>query len=102
MGFLIILDPMLKRQRNQMAYTRHDDEVSCFLIHIICTINNDWLQLEENIFADPRMQNQDAMQMRPRNQASNVLSRVEVEQSRWKSAVEEQRRKVMQDHTMLN
>ncbi|KAE9549251.1 hypothetical protein FO519_007541 [Halicephalobus sp. NKZ332] len=84
MGFLIVLDPMMKRQRSQVGYSRQDDE------------------LEENIFADPRFENSDSMQMRPRTQATNVLSRVEEEQNKWKSTVEEQRRKVMTDHTMLN
>lgn len=48
------------------------------------------------------------MQMRTRvsqggiNIAANVLEKMEAEQNKWMSNVEEQRRKVMTDHTMLN
>jgi len=37
-----------------------------------------------------------------RNATNNILEKVEVEQSKWQSDVEEQHRKVLTDHTALN
>uniref|UniRef100_A0AC34F978 Transmembrane protein 9 n=2 Tax=Panagrolaimus sp. ES5 TaxID=591445 RepID=A0AC34F978_9BILA len=87
MVFLVLLDPMLKRQRHPIPYNRHTDEN----------------ELEENIFASRR--DDDSIQMRPRNAASatsKVLNRVEAEKNKWKSSVEEQRSKVFAEHSMLN
>uniref|UniRef100_A0A914CR31 Transmembrane protein 9 n=1 Tax=Acrobeloides nanus TaxID=290746 RepID=A0A914CR31_9BILA len=91
MCFLILLDPMLRRQQLTIPYHRQDEEI------------------EENIFARPDCQTFESstapmdMQMRPRSSHSNtVLSKVEAEQNKWKSSVEEQRRKVMTEHSMLN
>lgn len=74
---------------------------------------HDQFQIDENIFATatnaaleetPGADN--FMQMRPRlnvnNRTENVLGKVEAGQSKWMNNVEEQRRKVMMDHTMLN
>lgn len=52
----------------------------------------------------------DGIQMRTRvsqngnysNMAANVFEKMEAEQNKWMSNVEEQRRKVLTDHTMLN
>uniref|UniRef100_A0A914YQ58 Transmembrane protein 9 n=1 Tax=Panagrolaimus superbus TaxID=310955 RepID=A0A914YQ58_9BILA len=86
MVFLVLLDPMLKRQRHPIPYNRHNDEN----------------ELEENIFASRR--DDDSIQMRPRNasSAAKVLNRVEAEKNKWKSSVEEQRSKVFAEHSMLN
>uniref|UniRef100_A0A914PTI8 Transmembrane protein 9 n=1 Tax=Panagrolaimus davidi TaxID=227884 RepID=A0A914PTI8_9BILA len=88
MVFLVLLDPMLKRQRHPIPYERQNDE------------------LEENIFASSRREDDDSIQMRPRNAAASsatkVLNRVEAEKNKWKSSVEEQRTKVFGEHSMLN
>lgn len=74
--------------------------------------------MEENIFANPISPSPQSseesegnvlpsfeisvptssMQMRPRM----ILGKVEAEQNKWKNNVEEQRRNVLQNHTMLN
>uniref|UniRef100_A0A7E4V9A3 TMEM9 protein n=1 Tax=Panagrellus redivivus TaxID=6233 RepID=A0A7E4V9A3_PANRE len=89
MAFLVFLDPMLKSQRVNINYQRHSDE------------------MEENIFANPSVASStdgnESVQMRSRNgPAPDVLHRVEEQTTKWQSEVEEQRRKVMTDHTMLN
>uniref|UniRef100_A0A915DZJ6 Paired domain-containing protein n=1 Tax=Ditylenchus dipsaci TaxID=166011 RepID=A0A915DZJ6_9BILA len=94
MGFLVVVDPMLKRQPRFVPYRRQADET------------------DENIFAPSSMpasptedpengstpleavieSSSNSMQMRPRNSTHNMLGKVEAEQNKWMSSVEEQRR----------
>uniref|UniRef100_A0A1I7ZH07 TMEM9 protein n=1 Tax=Steinernema glaseri TaxID=37863 RepID=A0A1I7ZH07_9BILA len=89
MLFLMCLDPMFRRQKQSIPYRHHNDEV------------------EENIFARSSQSSSGGdgcsppVNMRPRPNNS-VLERVEAEQNKWARKVEEQRRKIFTDHTMLN
>ncbi|EJW82462.1 TMEM9 family protein [Wuchereria bancrofti] len=88
MLFLMCLDPMLRKQRHSVPYRQQNDE------------------MEDNIFARTIPTNErfsdasPSITMRSRN--NNVLGRVEAEQNRWMRKVEEQRRNIFTDHTMLN
>ncbi|VDK72321.1 unnamed protein product [Onchocerca ochengi] len=90
MLFLICLDPMLRKQRHSVPYRQQNDE------------------MEDNIFARTASTNErfpdvsPSITMRSRNITDNVLGRVEAEQNRWMKKVEEQRRNIFTDHTMLN
>ncbi|KAL3994540.1 TMEM9 family protein [Acanthocheilonema viteae] len=90
MLFLMCLNPMLRKQRNSVPYRQQNDE------------------MEDNIFARTTPANDrfsdisPSITMRSRNIADNVLGRVEAEQNRWMRKVEEQRRNIFTDHTMLN
>ncbi|VDO74694.1 unnamed protein product [Haemonchus placei] len=90
MGFLMCLDPVLRKQRfNQSSYRQQNDE------------------MEDNIFARAAdtapSEGSTATTRRARTSSkSNVLGRVEAEQNRWMKKVEEQRRNIFEDHTMLN
>ncbi|CAD6194463.1 unnamed protein product [Caenorhabditis auriculariae] len=94
MTFLMCLDPMLRKKRFAAPYRQQTEE------------------MENNIFAAPSQVPSevniiDSSVMDPegttraRNTA-NVLGRVEAEQNRWMRKVEEQRRNIFEDHTMLN
>ncbi|CAJ0577882.1 unnamed protein product, partial [Mesorhabditis spiculigera] len=86
MGFLMCLDPMIKKQRSAVPYRQQNDE------------------MEDNIFARAASSSEPVetppTQMRSRN--PNVLERVEAEQNRWMRKVEEQRKQVFDDHSILN
>uniref|UniRef100_A0A158PA52 TMEM9 protein n=1 Tax=Angiostrongylus cantonensis TaxID=6313 RepID=A0A158PA52_ANGCA len=86
MAFLMCLDPMLRKQRFQTFYRQQNEE------------------MEENIFAraveSSSSETPSVTSMRPIS--SNVLGRVEAEQNRWMRKVEEQRKNIFEDHTMLN
>ncbi|KAK6008977.1 TMEM9 protein [Ostertagia ostertagi] len=89
MAFLMCLDPMLRKQRfSQSTYRQQNDE------------------MEDNIFAravDTSAEGSSATTVRARASSKpNVLGRVEAEQNRWMKKVEEQRRNIFEDHTMLN
>ncbi|EFO24202.2 hypothetical protein LOAG_04284 [Loa loa] len=90
MLFLMCLDPMLRKQRHSVPYRQQNDE------------------MEDNIFARRTLTDErysdlsPSITMRSRNIADNVLGRVEAEQNRWMRKVEEQRRNIFTDHTMLN
>ncbi|PIO71382.1 hypothetical protein TELCIR_06726 [Teladorsagia circumcincta] len=62
--------------------------------------------MEDNIFAravDTSSEGSSATTVRARASSKpNVLGRVEAEQNRWMKKVEEQRRNIFEDHTMLN
>ncbi|VDD94353.1 unnamed protein product, partial [Enterobius vermicularis] len=86
MLFLMCLDPMLRRRRQSIPYRQHNDE------------------LEDNIFARPADKDEGDVPtstMRPRGN-SGVLQRVEAEQNKWLKKVQEQRKNIFTDHTMLN
>uniref|UniRef100_A0A915AE41 Transmembrane protein 9 n=1 Tax=Parascaris univalens TaxID=6257 RepID=A0A915AE41_PARUN len=88
MLFLMCLDPMLRKQRQSIPYRQHNDE------------------MEENIFARTAsntgvVEGSPSITMRSRGN-SGVLERVEAEQNRWMRKVEEQRKNIFTDHTMLN
>ncbi|VDN01949.1 unnamed protein product [Thelazia callipaeda] len=89
MLFLVCLDPVLRKQRHTVPYRQQNDE------------------MEDNIFArtvstEPFADTSPSFTMRSRNIADNVLGRVEAEKNRWMRKVEEQRRNIFTDHTMLN
>ncbi|KAK6040983.1 TMEM9 protein [Cooperia oncophora] len=90
MAFLMCLDPMLRKQRfSQPSYRQQNDEI------------------EDNIFAravdTSSSEGTSAATVRARTSSKpNVLGRVEAEQNRWMKKVEEQRRNIFEDHTMLN
>ncbi|VDK43531.1 unnamed protein product [Anisakis simplex] len=88
MLFLMCLDPMLRRQRQSIPYRQHNDE------------------MEENIFARSSSHTEisegsPSVTMRSRGN-SGVLERVEAEKNRWMRKVEEQRKNIFTDRTMLN
>lgn len=89
MAFLMCLDPMLRKQRFQTFYRQQNEE------------------MEENIFAraveSSSSETPSVTSMRPISSSKqNVLGRVEAEQNRWMRKVEEQRKNIFEDHTMLN
>ncbi|CAO4365708.1 unnamed protein product [Caenorhabditis nigoni] len=95
MVFLMCLDPMLRKKRLSISYQQHNDE------------------MEDNIFAaapttddeSPTPSNTVDTQGTTRSRGifpTDVLGRVEAEQNRWMKKVEEQRRNIFEDHTMLN
>uniref|UniRef100_A0A8R1DPJ9 Transmembrane protein 9 n=1 Tax=Caenorhabditis japonica TaxID=281687 RepID=A0A8R1DPJ9_CAEJA len=91
MVFLMCLDPMLRKKRLSISYQQHNDE------------------MEDNIFAaaqstdDESSTPSSSMDTQGTTRArGNVLGRVEAEQNRWMKKVEEQRRNIFEDHTMLN
>ncbi|CAI2345169.1 unnamed protein product [Caenorhabditis sp. 36 PRJEB53466] len=90
MVFLMCLDPMLRKKRLSISYQQHNDE------------------MEDNIFAaaastDDESATSSTLDTQGTTRArGNVLGRVEAEQSRWMKKVEEQRRNIFEDHTMLN
>ncbi|KAK5966200.1 Transmembrane protein 9 [Trichostrongylus colubriformis] len=90
MAFLMCLDPMLRKQRfSQSPYRQQNDE------------------MEDNIFARAAdassSETSSATTVRARASSKpNVLGRVEAEQNRWMKKVEEQRKNIFEDHTMLN
>uniref|UniRef100_A0A1I7UA76 TMEM9 protein n=1 Tax=Caenorhabditis tropicalis TaxID=1561998 RepID=A0A1I7UA76_9PELO len=95
MVFLMCLDPMLRKKRLSISYQQHNDE------------------MEDNIFAaapttddeSPTASNAIDTQGTTRARgifSVDVLGRVEAEQNRWMKKVEEQRRNIFEDHTMLN
>ncbi|PAV56699.1 hypothetical protein WR25_04978 [Diploscapter pachys] len=97
MGYLMCFDPMLRKRRLQMPYRQQRDEI----------------YMEDNMFSNasnsemsiaPSQAESDVSvhggsNMRSRN---HVLGKVEAEQNRWMRKVEEQRKKIFEDHTMLN
>uniref|UniRef100_A0A914VEM8 Transmembrane protein 9 n=1 Tax=Plectus sambesii TaxID=2011161 RepID=A0A914VEM8_9BILA len=96
MCFLLCLDPMLRRQRSGIRYEHHKDE-----------------DTDENIFTSPannEMQPTASVtsstsdgHIRTRNAGGgSVLDRVEAQQNKWMRKVEEQRKNIFTDHTMLN
>ncbi|CAI5442532.1 unnamed protein product [Caenorhabditis angaria] len=89
MVFLMCLDPMLRKKRLSISYQQHNDE------------------MEDNIFApnataEPSSSSLDPDGTTRARNTGNVLGRVEAEQNRWMRKVEEQRRNIFEDHTMLN
>ncbi|KJH51922.1 TMEM9 protein [Dictyocaulus viviparus] len=89
MAFLMCLDPVLRKQRFHSFYRQQNDE------------------MEENIFARAvEGSSSEAVSISSMRGLSsnkgNVLGRVEAEQNRWIKKVEEQRRNIFEDHTMLN
>lgn len=88
MAFLMCLDPVLGKQKFQSFYRQQNDE------------------MEENIFAraaESSSETASASNMRTiSSNKQNVLGRVEAEQNRWMKKVEEQRKNIFEDHTMLN
>uniref|UniRef100_A0A0K0DWQ7 TMEM9 family protein n=1 Tax=Strongyloides stercoralis TaxID=6248 RepID=A0A0K0DWQ7_STRER len=86
MAFLLFLDPMLKKKTYGVPYSQqHDDSPTT----------------DDNIFTRNSTRS-DSPQTNFVNTPSGVIRRVEAEQSRWSRKVEEQRRTVFQNHTMLN
>ena len=93
MGYLTFVDPMLRKKRQTAAaagfnYRQQSDEI------------------ETNIFASNQpapstSEEEPSGRQRPRT-GSNVLEHVEAKQSKWMKTVEEQRRNIFTDHTMLN
>uniref|UniRef100_A0A914I8B3 AAA+ ATPase domain-containing protein n=1 Tax=Globodera rostochiensis TaxID=31243 RepID=A0A914I8B3_GLORO len=103
--YLVVVEPMLRREQPFIPYRRHGDDDD---------------DMEENIFANPRtsgveeasseQQRPSELQMRSKqaNQQHSggttlherVLNRVASEQSKWKNSVEEQRRNVL-DHSQM-
>ncbi|ULU06693.1 hypothetical protein L5515_014599 [Caenorhabditis briggsae] len=75
MVFLMCLDPMLRKKRLSITPTTDDES--------------------------PTPSNTVDTQGTTRSRG-NVLGRVEAEQNRWMKKVEEQRRNIFEDHTMLN
>lgn len=95
MVFLMCLDPMLRKKRLSISYQQHNDE------------------MEDNIFAAaPSTDDESSTISNPTDTQGttrarsifplDVLGRVEAEQNRWMKKVEEQRRNIFEDHTMLN
>ncbi|CDW55057.1 Tmemb 9 domain containing protein, partial [Trichuris trichiura] len=88
MLFLQCLNPMLRQRRKGPSYEKHVDE--------------------DNIFSAPASATDMAstsgsnVQTRQRQASESVLKRMEHRQSRWMAAVNEQRRKIYTDHTILN
>ncbi|OUC47756.1 TMEM9 protein [Trichinella nativa] len=62
--------------------------------------------IKENIFAAPvsaeAIQQQSTSYARQRVPNESVLKRMEVQQSRWMANVEQQRKKIFKEHSMLN
>ncbi|KRX20821.1 Transmembrane protein 9 [Trichinella nelsoni] len=92
MLFLQCLNPLLLRPRRLFAYAKHVEE----------DISEDM----ENIFAAPisaeAIQQQSTSYARQRVPNESVLKRMEVQQSRWMANVEQQRKKIFKEHSMLN
>ncbi|KAJ1369642.1 hypothetical protein KIN20_031142 [Parelaphostrongylus tenuis] len=89
MAFLLCLDPILSKQRLHSSYRQQNEE------------------MEENIFARAvesfSSETASVSSTRPlSSNKHNVLGRVEAEQNRWMKKVEEQRKNIFEDHTMLN
>ncbi|RCN43417.1 TMEM9 protein [Ancylostoma caninum] len=86
MAFLLCLDPVLRKQRFQSSYRQQNDE------------------MEDNIFARASESSsaESTIPTNMRTRSGNVLGRVEAEQNRWMKKVEEQRKNIFEDHTMLN
>ncbi|KAL6733287.1 hypothetical protein Aduo_003945 [Ancylostoma duodenale] len=89
MAFLLCLDPVLRKQRFQSSYRQQNDEME----------DNIFARASESSSAESTM----PTNMRARSGSKpNVLGRVEAEQNRWMKKVEEQRKNIFEDHTMLN
>lgn len=61
--------------------------------------------MEENIFAEPVQSSADrgdSIQLKMQRTAASVLDKVEDKTAKWQSEVQEQRRKVLTEHSMLN
>uniref|UniRef100_A0AC35THB0 TMEM9 protein n=1 Tax=Rhabditophanes sp. KR3021 TaxID=114890 RepID=A0AC35THB0_9BILA len=86
MGFLMFLDPMLKRKVYSVPYRQQ---------------TNDSPIVEDNIFARGNVRSS-SPSASIRNRPHGVIERVEAEQNKWSKKVEEQRKTVFTDHTMLN
>uniref|UniRef100_A0A0K0F7C0 TMEM9 family protein n=1 Tax=Strongyloides venezuelensis TaxID=75913 RepID=A0A0K0F7C0_STRVS len=87
MAFLLFLDPRLKKKAYGIPYSQqHDDSPTT----------------DGNIFSRPTTTRSDSPPTSLVNRPSGVIRRVEAEQSKWSRKVEEQRRTVFQNHTMLN
>ncbi|CAD5215959.1 unnamed protein product [Bursaphelenchus xylophilus] len=76
MLFLTILDPMFKRRKLSVTYKRQDDEI------------------EDNIFGEPTVDTNGSIPLKVQQKAVSVLDKVEDKTSKWKSDVQEQRRKI--------
>ncbi|KAI1720322.1 TMEM9 domain-containing protein [Ditylenchus destructor] len=100
MAYLLVVDPIIRRQRHFIPYRRHDDDMDeNMFAHATTSAGSDESEAggsPSKVFAPPA-----GIQMRPRT-THNVLDKVEAEQTKWKNSVEEQRRNVMMNHTMLN
>ncbi|KAI6218166.1 hypothetical protein M3Y99_01726900 [Aphelenchoides fujianensis] len=86
MVFLTLLDPAFKRRRASVNYKRQDDEI------------------EENIFANGTENGAasgSTIPMRATRNAAHLVETVENEASKWQETVEEQRRKVFKEHSVL-
>uniref|UniRef100_A0A0N4ZG79 TMEM9 family-containing protein n=1 Tax=Parastrongyloides trichosuri TaxID=131310 RepID=A0A0N4ZG79_PARTI len=86
MAFLLFLDPMLKSKSYNIPYSQQRDESPT---------------TDDNIFARPNLRSESPPTGLV-NRPSGVIKRVEAEQNKWSRKVEEQRRTVFQNHTMLN
>ncbi|KAI6183762.1 hypothetical protein M3Y97_00523600 [Aphelenchoides bicaudatus] len=85
MLFLSILDPMFKRRRASVNYRRQEDD------------------MEENIFAQSGEPTSSTIPMQTQQRSgTNILEKIEVAQSNWQHNVDEQRRKVLEEHSVLN
>jgi len=82
MGFLMCLDPLLKRRAGQFRYQQHRESE------------------EENIFAASRPEQMETVSAGER--PSNVLQRVQETQNKWLRKVEDQRDDVFKKHSMLS
>uniref|UniRef100_A0A5S6Q3X7 GIY-YIG domain-containing protein n=1 Tax=Trichuris muris TaxID=70415 RepID=A0A5S6Q3X7_TRIMR len=88
MLFLQCLNPMFRQRRKGPSYEKHIDE-------------------DENIFSPPvaaemAPTSSNVVPARQRQASDSVLKRMEHRQSRWMAAVNEQRRKIYTDHSILN
>ncbi|KAL6733288.1 hypothetical protein Aduo_003945 [Ancylostoma duodenale] len=109
MAFLLCLDPVLRKQRFQSSYRQQNDEME----------DNIFARASESSSAESTMPTN--MRARSGSKPSlciydysrepqincyhvivDVLGRVEAEQNRWMKKVEEQRKNIFEDHTMLN
>jgi hypothetical protein len=123
MAYLVVVDPILKRERAFIPYRRQDDDVGFSNTFWFSVSDDSDETLDENIFAQPvsatsptsddsesimsggldgvSSSPSTSMQMRTRG-PQHVFEKVEAEQNKWMSKVEEQRRNVLTNHTILN
>merc|ERR1711872_100382 len=79
MGFLLCLDPLLNKRRNQPSYQEHTNE-----------------EEGEDVGGSSAPGMSQPLRVRP-----NMLGRVSNQQDKWKRQVQEQRRNIYDRHTML-
>ncbi|VBB30242.1 unnamed protein product [Acanthocheilonema viteae] len=114
MLFLMCLNPMLRKQRNSVPYRQQNDEMEDNIFARTTPANDRFSDISPSItmrsrnskffanfndYYDNDYMFQCLISMKSIN---NVLGRVEAEQNRWMRKVEEQRRNIFTDHTMLN